>query len=268
MAAELGNAFNLAKALDKGLLPHVYMSQNPQDVLRAYIGLYLKEEVQTEGLVRNIGHFARFVEAASFSQGSVLNQSNIARECGVSRKLVEGYLSILEDLLLAFLVPVFTRRAKRQTVAHPKFYYFDVGVYKQLRAMGPLDQPSEINGPALETIVAQHLRAWSEYQNADYTLYYWRTRHGVEVDFILYGPKGFWAIEIKNSQRVHSQDLKGLEAFCADYPEAIPLLLYCGKERLKIRNILCCSLEDFLKNLTPEKEIILKTAGQSHLNFP
>jgi uncharacterized protein len=256
MAAELKNNFDLNKTLEDGLLPHVYSSTTPKDVLRAYIGLYLKEEVQTEGLVRNIGHFARFIEIASFSHGCILNISNIAQECGVSRKLVENYLSILEDLLLAFQLPVFTRRAKRQIIAHPKFYYFDVGVYKQLRATGPLDKPSEIDGPGLEGLVAQHLRAWNDYQGSNHTLYYWRTRHGVEVDFIVYGTNGFWAIEVKNGQQVHSQDLRGLEAFCSDYPEATPLLLYRGKDRLKIRNILCLPIEEFLKNLTPEKEVL------------
>ena len=256
MAAELGDHFSLEKALQYGLLPHVALSDNPENILRAYIGTYLKEEVQAESLVRNIGHFARFLEVISFSQGSLLNLSNIARECQVSRSLVEGYLSVLEDLLLCFQLPVFTRRAKRETVSHLKFYYFDVGVFRTLRLAGPMDSVSEIDGLALEGLVAQHLTAWNDYRGAPNKLYYWRTRHGVEVNFIVYGENNFYAIEVKNGSHVHAKDLRGLQAFCADYPEAKPLLLYRGKDRLKISGIDCMPVDQFLKNLRPEQSTL------------
>lgn len=255
MAAELNDQFVLEKALEYGLLPHIILNDQPEKVLRAYIGLYLKEEVQAESLVRNIGHFARFLEVISFSQGNILNLSNIARECQVTRALVEGYLSVLEDLLLCFQLPVFTKRAKRETVTHPKFYYFDAGVFRFLRSVGPLDSESEMNGVALEGLVAQHIRAWSDYQGASNDLFYWRTRHGVEVDFIIYGKNNFWAIEVKNASRVHAQDVRGLQAFCRDYPEAKPILLYRGEHRLKIENIDCMSVTEFLKNLIPGKPL-------------
>ena len=257
MASELGDAFNLEDALEKGLLPVVlYGTSPPADVLKTYIGLYLKEEVQTEGLVRNIGHFSQFLEVASFSHASLLNVTNIAREAGISRASIEGYLSVLKDLLLCFTVPVFTKRAKRETVNHVKFYYFDAGVFRFLRKQGPLDRSEELTGLALEGLVAQHLRAWNDYQGTPYDLYYWRTRFGVEVDFILYGPKGFWAIEVKNDRQVFSKDLSGLRAFCDDYPEATPLLLYRGKERLKKNNILCLPVFDFLKQLRPSDDFL------------
>jgi predicted AAA+ superfamily ATPase len=127
-------------------------------------------------MVRNIGSFARFLESVSFSHASVLNLAAVARECGVNRKTVEGYLEVLEDLLLAFRLPVFSRRAKRRLAAHPKFYYFDTGVFRANRPTGPLDAPSEIDGAALEGLVAQHLRAWVDYSDGDNTLYYWQTR--------------------------------------------------------------------------------------------
>ena len=257
MASELGDQFNLQSALQVGLIPLIVSSKNPTDVLNAYIGLYLKEEVQSEGLVRNIGDFSRFLETIAFSHGSKLNVANVARECQVSRKIVEGYVSILDDLLLSFQLPVFTRRAKRATVEGPKFYYFDAGVYRSLRQMGPIDSASEKDGVALEGLVAQHLRAWNDYQGEPYSLCYWRTRHGVEVDFIIYGPDGFWAIEVKNSQQVHTGDLRGLNTFCEDYPEAIPLLLYRGKERLKKNNVLCVPIEEFLLNLSPQSDKLL-----------
>ena len=217
-------------------------------------GIYLKEEVQAESLVRNIGHFAHFLEVMSFSHSGTLNLTNIARECQVSRALVDGYLSVLEDLLLCFRLPVFTRRAKRETVSHHKFYYFDAGVFRTLRSAGPIDLTSEINGLALEGLVAQHLKAWSDYQDTPNNLYYWRTRHGVEVDFIIYDPNNFSAIEIKNASQVHPQDLRGLHAFCADYPEEKPLLLYRGQDQLKISGVDCIPIIEFLKNLTPKRK--------------
>ncbi|AIT62425.1 ATP-binding protein [Coxiella burnetii] len=256
MAAELGSNFDLTTALQSGLLPVVTQSEHSKEVLKTYISLYLKEEVQAESLVRNIGHFARFLEIASFSHASISNISNIARETQVSRPLVENYLSVLEDLLLSFTLPVFTKRAKRETIKHPKFYYFDAGVFQNLRKQGPLDRGEGISGLALEGLVAQHLRAWNDYQASNYDLYYWRTRFGVEVDFILYGPKGFWAIEVKNNHQVFSKDLTGLRAFCKDYPEATPLLLYRGKERFKKNNILCLPVNEFLLNLDPNQTLI------------
>ncbi|HLD84416.1 MAG TPA: DUF4143 domain-containing protein, partial [Coxiellaceae bacterium] len=253
MAAELGELFVLKDALQYGLLPHVALSQSPEDILRAYIGLYLKEEVQAESLVRNIGHFSRFLEVISFSHGCTLNVSNIARECQVSRALIEGYLSVLEDLLLCFQLPIFTKRAKRETISHQKFYYFDAGVFRFLRTTGPLDSSTETDGHALEGLVAQHLRAWNDYQGSPYQLCYWRTRHGVEVDFIIYGPDTFYAIEVKNGSHVHTQDLRGLQAFCEDYPEAKPILLYRGRDQLNISNIACMPVDLFLKELNPKK---------------
>jgi predicted AAA+ superfamily ATPase len=125
MADELGDRFSLDDALQFGLVPLVVQSAEVAETLKAYIGVYLNEEVKAEGLVRNIGDFARFLEVASFSHGSLLNVTNIARECVVSRKLVEGYLNVLKDLLLSFHLTIFTVRAKRKTVAHDKFYYFD-----------------------------------------------------------------------------------------------------------------------------------------------
>jgi predicted AAA+ superfamily ATPase len=249
MAAELSEHFSLEKALEHGLVPLIIESDDILDTLKAYIGIYLTEEVKSEGLVRNIGDFARFLEVVSFSHGSLLNISNIARECAVSRKLVEGYLSVLEDLLLCYQLPVFTLRAKRQLVAHTKFYYFDAGVYRSLRMTGFLDKIVEINGPGLEGLILQHLRAWNDYQGQPNKLYYWRTKHGVEVDFVVYGPKGLYAIEVKNSQFVHEKDLNGLNTFFFDYPEAIAIILYRGSEWLKKGNVLCIPVDEFLKRL-------------------
>lgn len=256
MAAELKNDFNLNQALQTGLVPLIVESASVRETLQAYIQLYVQEEVKAEGLVRNIGDFLRFLEVVSFSHGALINISNIARECAVSRKLIEGYLGVLQDLLISYHLPVFTTRAKRAIVAHEKFYYFDVGVYRSLRAVGFLDSTSEIDGPGLEGLVLQHLRAWNDYQGMPYKLYYWRTQHGVEVDFILYGPNHLYAIEVKHAKNVYQKDIKSLLAFCEDYPETKPILLYQGHERLKIGAVLCLPVEAFLKQLLPGEDLI------------
>jgi len=252
MAAELGERFSLERALRDGLLPIVWAAGDPRKVLEAYVALYIKEEVQTEGIIRNIGTFSRFVEAMSFSHASVLNLSNVARECGVGRKTVEGYVGILEDLLLAYRVPVFSKRAGRAVAVHPKFYLFDAGVYRSIRAAGPLDRSEEMEGQALEGLVGQHLRAWIGYSKSKHELFFWRTRAGAAVDFVVYGPDVFCAIEVKNSAVLHPGDLRGLRSFKQDYPESRTLMLYRGKDRLLKGDILCMPCGDFLKSLKPD----------------
>ncbi|MBM4319989.1 MAG: ATP-binding protein [Deltaproteobacteria bacterium] len=251
MAAELGDRFRLEQALRQGLVPAVLAAMDPEEVLRGYATLYLKEEVQAEGLVRNLGAFARFLEAVSFSHASLLNVSNLARECQVERKVAEGYVEVLEDLLLAWRLQVFSRRAARAVVAHPKLYLFDSGVFRSLRPIGPLDRPQEVDGAALEGLVAQHLRAWAAYSGERANLFFWRTRSGSEVDFVVYGPDEFWALEVKNSTQLRTQDLHGLAAFHDDYPESRQLLLYRGEEQRLVRGVLCMPCERFLRRLVP-----------------
>lgn len=251
MAAELGRHFTLNVALRRGMLPVVWAAQDPDALLSAYNGLYLREEVQMEGLVRNIGSFARFLEAMSYSHGSVLNLASVARDCQVNRKTAEGYLEILEDLLLGFRLDVFTKRAKRELASHPKFYYFDTGVFRANRPTGPLDSDAEIDGAALEGLVAQHLRAWCAYSEGRHELYYWQTRSQVEVDFVIYGVAGLYAIEVKNSTRVRVEDLRALGGFGEDYPQSQRYLLYRGKERIKHGDVLCVPCDEFLLALKP-----------------
>lgn len=255
MAAELP-AFDLGQGLQTGMVPLVVAATDPADTLAAYVAAYVEQEVRTEGIVRQIGDFARFLEVVSFSHGSVLTITNVARDTGVSRKTVDGYLDVLEELMVAFRVPVFTRRASRATVAHPKFYYFDAGVYRALRPMGPLDRPAEAEGVALEGLVAQHLRAWIAYGSPGSTLSYWRTRSGTEVDFVVYGPDTFVALEVKHADQVRPADVRGLRAFTADYPECRPLLLYCGTEHLEVGGIPCRPVEEFLTRLRPGMPLV------------
>ncbi|MDE3045304.1 MAG: ATP-binding protein [Verrucomicrobiota bacterium] len=255
-AAELGEEFDFTTTLKVGLLPMVREAKNPWEKVLNYVGVYLREEVIAEGFVRQVGDFARFLEVCSFSHGNVLNINNIAREAQVKRTTVDNYLQILEDLLIAFQLPVFTRKAQRALISHPKFYYFDVGVFRSLRPQGPMDREAELEGPALEGLIAQHLRAWVQLQREPHQFCFWRTRSDLEVDFIIYGPKGFWAIEVKRGKDVHSADLKGLRAFREEYNQAMPLLLYLGKERLQIDGITCLPLEPFLLQLRPDQAFL------------
>ena len=231
------------------------MPEYPEEVLKTYAGLYLREEVYTESLVRNIDNFARFLEVISFSHANQINISNIARECEISRKTIEGYLQILQDLLLAFLVPIFSKRAQRALSNHPKLYIFDTGVFRSLRPQSLKDLGTEVQGAALEGLVAQHLKAWVNSQVGNYTLNFWGTKSGLEVDFIVHGPQQFLAIEVKNSQRVHSGDLRSLEAFRNDYPESTSLLLYRGNTSLVVNGIRCLPCTDFLLNIHPSELI-------------
>ncbi len=257
LLSELGNSYNAEDALLTGLIPLVVDNPNPGEVLHNYIDLYLKEEIQQEGLIRNLSAFTRVLETLSFSHASVLNQSEIAREAEVERKTVSGYLEIIEQMLLSVRIPVFSKRAKRQLIKHEKFYLFDTGVYRELRPKGPLDRPSEIDGLALEGLIMQNLRAWIDYSRNDNRLYYWRTKSGTEVDFVIYGSNTFAAIEVKNSRQVHTVDLRGLKNFYQDYPEASCILLYRGDETLKIDGISCIPWERFARNLHTDKSLPL-----------
>lgn len=245
-ALELGKDFDLKHSLMYGQLPSVYTEADPKAYLESYVKAYLREEVQQEGLTRNLGAFSRFLEAASFSQGAVVNTSSVARECGVERKVVENYFSILEDLLIGYKVPVFTKKAKRRMTAHQKFYFFDVGIYRTLRPSGPLDSPEEIDGMAIETLVFQELKAVNDCLKLRYDLYYWHTANRVEVDFILYGKRGLKAFEVKRTSRISESMLRGLRIFQKDYPAAKSYFIYGGKRRFYEGNITILPIEEAL----------------------
>lgn len=230
VASEIGENFDFNRALMTGLLPMAYQSNQHKRYLSAYVQTYLKEEVLQEAVTRNVQLFSRFLAAASFSQGGVLNYTDIAREIGTTRQTVTNFFDILDDLLIAVRLPVFSKRAKRELIVQSKFYYFDAGVYLTLRPKGPLDSPEELQGPALETLFLQHLRALNDYYYLEYEIFYWRTRSQLEVDFILYGERGLLAFEVKNSARLISKDFKGLKAFREDYPMARCYMVYGGNE--------------------------------------
>lgn len=262
MAGELAGSFSLTQSLQLGLVPGVLGAAKPGEALAAYCDLYIREEIQTERLVRNVSDFARFLEAMSFSHAAQLNVANVARECGVERKTVAGFVGVLEDLLLATRLEPFTRRAKRATVAHAKFYFFDAGVFRSLRPAGPLDRGEEIDGAAFEGLVFQHLRAWSSWggsakrgHGGRRELSFWRTRAGHEVDFVIYTKGEFVALEVKNTAKVRESDLRGLRAFHNDYPQATLVLLHRGTERTREQGVWCLPAESFLRGLHPDRTV-------------
>lgn len=252
-ALELGNAFQIQHVLRYGCLPSVFNTTQPERYLESYVGTYLREELQAEALVRNIDTFARFLTAASFSQGSLLNMANIARDVGIPRKTVASHFEMLEDLLIAMRLPVFQHKAKRAMTSHYKFYFFDVGVYRVLRPQGPLDPVEEIEGAALETLVMQQLRAINATHHLQYTMSFYRTKAGHEIDFILYGARGLHAIDVKRGSHVREEDLRALKQFKGDYPMAQVKIFYTGKERYNIGEIEVWPLEEAMKCL---KEMI------------
>ena len=179
----------------------------------------------------------------------MLNISNVARECGVPRKSVGVYLEMLKDLLIAETVPVFTKRAKRQLISHDKFYFFDTGLFRNIRPKGPFDKVSEIDGAALEGLVFQHLKASIVFNGEVDKLCFWRTRSGNEVDFVLYGENGIMAIEVKNNDTVRSKDLAGLKSFKKDYPEAELFLLYRGEDTFVRDDIKVMPCEEYIRDI-------------------
>jgi uncharacterized protein len=258
---EIGELFDLRKALEYGLLPAAVTHKDPARYLEAYVHTYVQEEVIQEGLTRKSGAFNQFLEAASFSQGQVLNMSEIGKELSLNRLLVTSYFEILEDLLLSVRIPPFTLRAKRKLIAHKKFYLFDTGVYRAARPRGPLDRTSELDGAGLETLFLQSVSAINDYYNLGYKIFFWRTQTGLEVDFVLYGPKGIHAFEIKHSSSVTSKSLKGLRAFKEEYPQASVHLLFLGSHKEYHDDITVLPFEAALKELPSLLSSVQSTHG-------
>ncbi len=244
---ELGESFSLKHSLRFGSLPSVYTESDPDAYLASYVTTYLREEVQQEGLTRNLAAFSRFLEVASFSQSEVLTMAEVARESSISVKVVQDYFSILEDLLLAVRLPVFSKKAKRRLITHPKFLFFDSGVFNSIRPKGPLDHPELAPGASVETLFYQQVSALNDYHNLEYSIFYWRTQGKEEVDFVLYGPRGIHAFELKHSDRVRSEDTSGLKLFLHDYPSAKCYLLYLGNEEYHDDGVSVMHLETALR---------------------
>ncbi len=207
--------FDLERVMITGLLPPHYLSPEPMEDLRAYVEDYLKEEIAAEALTKNIPAFAEFLRVAAISSSELINYVNIARETGVSHKVVRTYFDILEDTYLGFRVSPWKKSQNRRMITTEKFYLFDVGVTNYLARSRPRLGSAEF-GKSFEQYILMELKAYQAYRNPDISITFWRTSTGREVDFIL-GDKQL-AIEIKGSSRVHKGSIKSLLALLEDGP--------------------------------------------------
>ena len=178
--------FNLVRALNHGLLPSHYLSEQPTRALRAYVSDYLSEEIQAEGLVRNLAAFARFMDLVGFCNGQMINYSNIARDCAIDAKTVKEYFQILKDTLTGYLIDPFFKRAKRDVIfSTPKFYLFDVGVANFLSKTSIESLHGIAAGGAFEHFILMEIIACLGLNEDDSPIQYWRSKNGLEVDFVL-----------------------------------------------------------------------------------
>jgi uncharacterized protein len=207
--------FNLSGIMVSGLLPPHCLSPDPIEDLRSYIADYLKEEIIAEALTQNIPAFSEFLRVAAITSGELINYVNIARETGVSHKVVRTYFDILEDTYLGFRIPPWKKSKNRRMITTEKFYLFDVGVANYLARHRPIIGSSEF-GKAFEHYILMELKAYQAYRNPDMPITFWRTSTGREVDFIL-GDKNV-AVEIKGSARIHEGDIRSLQSLLDDGP--------------------------------------------------
>lgn len=232
--------FNLQRALNNGMLPRHYLVADAKNRIQAYIGDYLQQEIVEEAVVRQLDAFTRFLQVAALSNAEIVNYTNIAQDCGVSAKTVKEYFAILEETLLGFYLPAYTRVVKRRLMQSPKFYYFDVAIPNHLLRRVPLQAGTDIYGHALEHFVIQELRAFLSYTfGEDKTLCYWRTLDNkYEVDVLVVNQitgDVELAIEVKASDHVTSGDTKGLKAFAEEHPDT-KLILASMEERPRVMN--------------------------------
>ncbi len=242
--------FDLLRAMNRGLIPQHYDSAHHRRALAGYVDDYLKEEVFEEGLTRNAPAFSRFFEALAFCHGELLNYSNIARDCGVSSKTVKEYFQILVDTLLGVLVEPFSRRRSRAVITRaPRFYLFDVGVASHMVGRRVERAAGADFGRALEHFVLMELLAYRSYGEHDFPLRFWRTKSGLECDFVL-GREGEVAIEVKGGAGVGRRELRGLRAFAEEHrPRQAIVVCNESAPRRTDDGILILPWERFLERL-------------------
>ena len=226
--------FDIDKAVNVGMLPRHYLASSPAKRIQAYVGDYLQQEVIAEALVRNLDSFTRFMEVAAISDGEMVNYTKIASECGVSSKTVKEYFVILQDTLLGYMLPAYTKTVKRRVQVAPKFYYFDVGITNYLLHRDPLRRGTAEYGHAFEHLIVQEVMAYLDYSEAMKGLSFWHTQNNVyEVDLVVGNAEV--AIEIKSSNNVTTSHLKGLKAFGEEHPDC-KLIVVSLEERPRMMN--------------------------------
>lgn len=212
-AAELGNKFNLDYALNNGLIPGIWDSDDPEEDLAGYVSLYLEQEIMAEGATRNLPAFSRFLEVAALSNGEQINYQSISSDAQVPRSTIQEYFKILKDTLIATEVPVWKKGRSRKTVETSKFYLFDTGVTRRLQGRKSIVRGTPEYGYAFESWIMHELSAYVSACRRDSEISYWRTRTNLEVDFIV---NGEIAIETKTTRNVVRDDLKGLRAIAEE----------------------------------------------------
>ena len=253
LARELGSDFDLDRVLAHGTLPGIYAEPDPElraEDLRSYTDAYLREEIQAEALVRNLGGYARLLELAAASSGQVLNVNALCRDAGVSYETARRYVQVLEDTLVGFRVPAWSGSDRVQLVSHPKLFLFDVGVRNALLRR-PLDRPlADEVGILLEHLVAYELYRRRGHLWPEAELYYYRTKHGLEVDFVLEVGRERWAIEVKSGRDVRPRALRSLAAFAERTPRVERrILVFLGARRQQVDGVEVLPLADFLDEL-------------------
>lgn len=239
--------FDIDRAVTFGMLPPHYLAKNPSRLLAGYINVYLKEEIKEEALVRNLDAFQRFLEVAALTDGEIVNNANIAQDCGVRATTVNAYFDILEDTLMGYRIPAFRKVMKRRLMLAPKFYYFDIGVANHLLHRKELVRGSADYGHAFEHLVIQEIYTWLQYTHSEEELSYWHTYTGIEVDAVIGDARV--AIEIKSAEEIQRRHLKGLKAFADEYPESRRILVSLDKLSRTIDGIECLYALDFFKTL-------------------
>lgn len=245
--------FDLSHAINNGMLPSHYLTDDPTKRLQAYVGDYLREEIKEEALTRNISSFSKFLEIAALTDGEILNYKNIAADCGVSSPTVKEYFSILEETLLGYTLPAYSKTVKRRVVQSPKFYLFDVGIVNYLTHRRDLQPGSVDYGHALEHLMVQEVIAYLSYTESKLQIAYWRTTSGYEVDIILFDPYNQeinYAIEVKSCDEVQNRHLKGLRALRDEHPQIHAVCISHDKApRMTDDGIEIWPAEEFLKQL-------------------
>jgi predicted AAA+ superfamily ATPase len=242
---ELGSAFDLTRALDRGLLPAIYFSDSPREDLRAYVGTYLKEEIAAEALTRSVPAFSRFLEVAALSHGTMLNFTTVASDAQVPVSTVREYFHILEDTLLARTVPAWTKSRRRKAISTAKHYFFDVGVVRQLQHRSGLARRSPEFGEAFESFIFHELSSFIDYTEP-MPLAYWRSTSNFEVDFVLADAT---AIEVKGKEPVGERDLRGLRALKEEGLLKHYLVVSLERRPRTVDGIRVLPWQDFLEQL-------------------
>ncbi len=224
--------FDLERAVQNGMIPRHYMVANARNRMRAYIDLYLKEEIIEEALVQNVDEFVRFMEVAAIMDGEILNYENVASDCEVSANTVKAYYKILVDTLLGFEVPAYRKVIKRKLYKSPRFYYFDVGIANHLTKRYHLAPKTPEYGHAFEHLIMQEIVAYLGYTNSDEELTYWHTYENLEVDAVIGDARV--AIEIKSKEHIDHDDKKGVTEFAKEHPDTKQIIV--SRDRISRRS--------------------------------